>query len=332
MYDNSSRSYFWAKLAAVLAVAILIFGIIGYFAFSTKVSANEACIKTKNGAIQGVLDSGRHFINPITTKTVCYTSLRQTYEVSLVDPKDSDSQADYIDYSVKSRSKEGVNFDTAYVIQYHIDRESVLNLYQNGAKSQERVNENIVKFHSRAIVPQTLSNYSAEQLYTGSLLEISAEIFPILQERFSQQGVVLDYFELKRGDFDDTYEQAISDKAIKVEQTAQKKLEQQYASAEAERVRIEAEGQAAQKRIQAQADADAAKIAADAEAYAITTRAQAQADAETVVLEQRAAVVNANPVLVEWHRIDTIMSANVIYLPDDILPILPMSPNTGPTP
>lgn len=294
-----------------IAAICLIIGAILFFAmFTTRVSAGKACTITHFGKPVAEAGPGIHFKIPIRDKYNCLSSRKQVYEMVAGDPKQSDSKAEYVDWAIQGKTSEGIDFWAFATVQYHVPVESIRSVWENNARTDERVKEQIVKFHTRSIIPQVLNTYSAEQLYLGDLRPISDLIGAELKSRFADQGIVLDYFELKRGDFDDAYEQAIRDKALKVEEAKRKQLDQQVATAEAERQRIEAEGNAAKARIDAQAKADAQEIEAKGDAAATTARG---------------AALEANPSVLEWERIQALRSANVIYVPtDQIISLLPI--------
>lgn len=302
---------FWVKVG-VSVVALIIIIVLAFNSY-TKVSSGEVCLRTRGNAERGVMGPGYNWKVPMVEGKACFSTRLTTYEASLVGPEDSSSEADYVDYSVKAKTNEGVNFDQPFVIHYRLNKSQAEHIFNNVAKTDGRLKEK-VKDLIRAEIPAVISTYSADELYLGNIDTISAEVAGRLAPSLETLGVELVYFKLKKGDFEDYYEQAIADKALQVEVAEKKKLEQDVAREEAERLRIEAEGQATATRIQAQGQADA-------------TVTQAEADA--AALELRADAINDNPSLIEWERIQAIRDADAIYLPADVLPILPIG--VGPT-
>lgn len=309
MYEDEPMPL-WAKRAIMGAVALVAL-IILFFTFFTRVEAGVACTVTSFGKPVDEAGPGLHFRIPIKDRYNCLTARKQVYEIVAGDPKQSDSKANFVDWAIQGKTNEGIDFHIMATTQYHIPVENVRSVWEQNARTDERVNEQIIKFHVRAVLPQVLNTYSAEQLYLGDLRGISDLIGAELRTRFQAQGVVLDYFELKRGDFDDSYEQAIRDKALKVEEAKRKALEQQVATAEAERLRIDAEGRKAAAIIDAEAQSEQQRIRAEGDARAT---------------ELRGAALTANPSVLEWERIQALRDANVVYLPSDlVLPLLPLN-------
>lgn len=303
----------WIGYAFAVLIVIVLFKAL----FIQTVSSNEACVHTRFKKVVGTFDSGFNLKDPFSDAH-CYTRLKITYEASLVDPSESDSNADYVDYAILARTKEGIDVRQPFVVQYHIDPAFVETFYKTQYRSMERIQQQVVNTHVRAVVPQIMSTYDAQFLYSGNLKTVSDSMLAELQNRANPQGVIIDYFELKRGRFDEKYEEAIRGANQVIEETRRTNLLQNQATEEAERLRIEAEGKK-----------NATIIAAEADAEAVLIRAQADADAEQLRLEQRASVISQHPELITWQQIETIKSANVIYLPSDVLPIITL-PNGDP--
>jgi len=312
----------FAKVGIVAVVSLIVLSIL-YGSFTERVSAGQACTITEFGKPVDEAGPGFHFKVPVQQKFNCLNSRKQVYE-TVTDPKTSDSKANYIDYGVDFLTFEGIQFTQYYTVQYHVPVENARKVWESNARTDEAVKEQIVKFHTRAIVPQVLNTYTAEALYLGELQPISQQLFDQLSPLFAQSGVVLDYFNLKRGVPDAKYQAAVDEKAAKREQIKQKEQEQQLAAAEAERVRIEANGVAAKTVIEANANAEKVKIDAQAAADAEVIDSAGNATAIT----NRGTALAANPQVLEWERIQAIRSANVIYLPSDsgVIPILPLEP------
>jgi regulator of protease activity HflC (stomatin/prohibitin superfamily) len=316
-YEESSAGTKAMIFGGALVVILIIAGIM-WSLTTTRVSAGEVCVQTRFGKIQGTLDPGLHYHNSITMNTTCYSKRIKIYEVSLSEDAPTTSKADYKDFPIGARSIDAVDMNVALSVQYHVDTEKIVNSYEQGFRSMDELNEKIVKYHVRTIVPQVLAKYTAEQLYVGDLVTASVEIKTLLQERTIGQGVYVDNFELKRPAFNEQFTEQMKQRAINAETAKAKKAEQEIAKQEAERLRIEAEGQANQSRILAQGEADAA-----------VTRAEAQALSETAVLKARAELIEQYPSLITWEHIATIKTANVVYLPNEVLPLLDIGGPNG---
>lgn len=244
-------------LIAILTISVLLIAL-GAFA---RVEAGEACVVRRFGDVRRTLSPGLHMKLPLAEDTACFSTRSLVYEV--VD-EGGDSNADYVDFLVDGVTIDGQPLSVTYTVRFHIDADDIENVYSNIAQSMNQVTERVVKFHSRAEVRQVVNTKTAEELYLGGLDTVSVEIEEILRPLFSESGVTLDFFEIKRPNFSDEYEQAIEDKQIAIEQADRRENEIQVAVQEAERLRTEAQGEADAQVIRSQGDADSLKIRAEA--------------------------------------------------------------------
>jgi regulator of protease activity HflC (stomatin/prohibitin superfamily) len=308
--DEPTKRPVWHWLIVGLGTLLVLFVL--FFIFTKRVDAGEECyVQSRFGGADEV-DAGVDARIPGIDRYRCFSIRPLTYEMVADADADggngltTDSKAAYKDWAILGKSSEGIDFWITATVQFRIPEGTVEEIYQK-YKTEERVVENVVKFHVRTVAPQHLNTKSADALYLGDLRPISAEIFEQLKPRFEAGGIEIVYFELKRPNFDDSYEQSIREKAQLIEATKKKELEQVYQQEEAERVQIESQGVADARRIQAQGEADATLI-------------QAEADADS--LQLRANVLQNNPSLIEWEAIQSLRNANVVYLPSDVLPII----------
>lgn len=289
-------------IASLIAIALLV-GLV--LAFVTeRVDATESCVITSFGREVGTAGPGLHFATP-DKEFNCYTIRQRTMELVEGDPIRSNSRADYVDWAIKARTVDGIDIWSMLTLQYHIAENAPEKLYPT-YPNDEAVKEQLVKSRLRSIVPQTLSLTGAEHQYLGNIGPISDDIEKQLKASLEPFGIAVDYFELKRSDFDDRYEEAIRARAVEVENAKLKELAQVTAKNESERLRIETEGKTAAQKQQA-----------DTDRYV----AQQKTDAATYDLEQRAAALAENPELIEWEKTQAIRDANAVYLPNDVLPI-----------
>lgn len=302
-------------------VAFIVALLIIAFLFVERVDATESCAVTSFGKILTNTDGtpqlagpGLHVMAP-DKSLICYSVKRKTMELVAGDPAQSNSKADYVDWAIKARTKDGIDLYSMLTAQYHVTPECAGKLFPL-ITDDEGVKEQVVKARLRSVVPQVLSNYDAITQYRGNITAISDDVATQLDAELASQCVELDYFELKRGDFDDAYETSIRARSLEVESAEKKKLEQLTATEEAKRLAIETDAAAAKR-----------KTEADANAYVQRT----ETDAAVYNLEQRAAALRENPSLIEWEQVQAIRDAGAVYLPSGALPIYSV-PQVAPTP
>ncbi len=339
-----SRNSSLGCILPVIALAVVAL-VIGFFVFVEMPPGTKACAVTKvnqvvrdaNGNPEVIGPGGFYIMSP-DKGLVCYDVTRKTMELVAGEPSQSNSKADYVDYAIKARTKDGIDLYSMSTTQYHVDPSCTGTLYPL-IKDDEAVKEQVVKARLRSIIPQQLSTYGALEQYQGNITAISNAIEDQLRAELNANCVALDYFELKRGDFDDRYEENIRNRAAEVEKAEKVKLEQVTAAEEAKKKKIDAEAEADRLQTQARAAADKQKIEvqAAAERVAIETEAankkriadadaafyekKKQAEGEKALLDARGEALTTHPELIEYQRINTISGAGAIYLPSDVLPL-----------
>lgn len=332
--NDSSFGLGAAVIGGILFVVLLL-----SLAFSVaRVDAGNICVTTSGGAVQGVAESGWGLKAPWKSykcyygRVIVMESVADNNKDGLISRDDTDSGAQYINPAISGKSVDGLDFSVSYVVRYQLvaDEEQIQAMYSVGAKNTDQVNELLVKAPIRSIVPEMVNTLSADDLYLGNLGPINKKISERLAATFEPYGIRLIDFGLKKPDFVDSYEQAIADKALKVEETKREELAQQLATEQAVTLRIRTEGEQAAAVLQAEREAETSVIAAQAEAERVVIASQAEADrlllsanAEAEANNLVGASLAANPELLEWEQIQAIRSADVIYLPaDGVLPIM----------
>jgi len=279
-----------ALIAIALAIALVVLA-----SFTQQVDATEACAVTRWGKVTGTAGPGLHFKLPVMTKFHCFRTATTYYEVLEADAQQTD--ADYTSGPVDGVTIDGQQLVITFNVRYRVDAAQVALIYAEVGKTPGEINERVVKFHTRTLSRQVANTKRADELYLGNLAPISAEMREVIAPRFTEAGLILEFFELKRPNFSDAYEQAIESRQIATILIEQRRQETLVAEQEAEKVRISAQG-----------EADATYILAQGEAKSLAETGKA---------------VRENPEILDLERIRAITSANVVYVPSDgILPVL----------
>lgn len=294
----------WASVLLVGFATLLVL-IICYVLFTTRVDAGYSCSITRNGKQVGVAEPGLHFTTPWPrpVKYHCFHTRVQTAQYT-----SGKSEATYVLDPFATHSNDGQTFTAGAKIQYRIDPTYVSTIYAQGARNDKAVWNLLVRSQVDAILPQTLTTYSAQNLYTEPLSPISESVMHDINANLAQYGITLTSVVIDRPDFNDQYEAAIEQAGLQQAQAQAKIAQQEVAKQEAERQRIEAEG-----------NAQASIIAQNAVNQNTISAGQAQAES----LQAQAAIYDQSPGLLDHERILAIGNANVIYLPSEtVLPIL----------
>jgi len=285
-----SRAIRYGLIAGAILIVLALFT-----TTVVQVDATEACAVTRFGEVTGVAGPGLHVRVPGVTQYRCFRTATTYYEV--LEEGAGATQADYTSGPVDGVTIDGQQLLLTFNVRYRVDSTRVDDIYENIGKTPGEINERVVTFHSRSISRQIANTKRADELYLGNLAVISAEMRDAIAPRFTEAGLILEFFELKRPNFSDAYEQAIESRQIAEVQIEQRRQEALVAEQEAERVRNQAQG-----------EADATVIRAQGEALGLAETGRA---------------VRENPEILELERIRALTSANVVYVPSSgILPIL----------
>lgn len=305
MHRSYRRSSLKDNIGLGAVAAVLFIATILAFVGFVKVDAGEACVYRSFGEPKSVMNSGISWKNPIGQSVRCYTVRSVVYET--LDEASSESRADYTDYAVDGVTRDGQPITVTFTLRYRVPEENLLSIHNTIGPDIDKVNERVVKFHSRTVVRQVVNSHTASELYLGGLDAVSTEVFEQLQPRFNESGVVLEYFEIKRPSFSQEYTDAIENKQLKKEEAEAATNEQEVARQQAET-----------KKINAQAEADVKLIEAEGNANAIREEGKAYQE---------------YPEVLKAKMIETLGNANLIVLPNDSIPVLDLNQDVAtPTP
>ncbi|GAB4473367.1 MAG: hypothetical protein Kow00124_12270 [Anaerolineae bacterium] len=283
---NSSRGR-KTRPGVFVAVAGLIIVLVGapLNAGLVLVQPNEVGVvfrQTASGdaALLEPLQPGLSWVVPFIDQVIIYDIGRQSVTMS-GDGGESEGRG-----AVRAISNDGQVINVDITIVYRIDPARVNEVHRNWRSG---FLDGFIVPQARTAVRNAISNYGAEQIYSGGRVTLESDIANDLMASLSAEGFQLVDTLIRNIEFSPQFADAIEQKQI-AEQEAQ----------QAERRVRQAEQEAEQARVQAQGRADAAVIAAQGEADSILIRAQAEAEA----LELINAVLAQNPNLIQWQYIN----------------------------
>jgi len=260
------------KFGPLTIMIVVILVVLASSGFARVVDAGEACAVTTFGEVTGVAGPGFHLRIPLAQRFNCYSTRAVVYETSK-EPGESD--ADYTDIIVDAQTSDGQSVTVTFSVRYYVPKESVKDVYSNVGENMSLVNERVVKFHSRSVVRLTMQKYPAQQLYSGDVFNVEADISGRLKTLFEVKWVVLDSFSLRKIAFDDNYVGAISQQQIAQVQIETARFQAQEAKFTAEKVVELAKGDAQAEIEKAKGDAQAEIERARGDALAIEERGKA---------------------------------------------------------
>ncbi len=229
--------------------------------------------------------SGLHWIIPLLEEVAIYPIYWQTYTMSArinegenfgedaIRARTSDGQEVWLDTSVIFR------INVNQVIQVHIDW-------------QERYTADFIRPLVQGQVRTEVAKFTVDEVNSSKRGDLETALNRLLEEEFSDKGLLLDQFLLRDITFSQEYAESVERKQVALQQVTQ-------AEREARQMERRATGRANAIRIEAQGQAEALKLIGDA--------------------------LNANPDLVTYHYVDRLSpNIRVMLVPSNNPLILPL--------
>lgn len=240
------------KVGKIITHSVLgLIGLIVVFSSFGTISAGERGVRTRFGAVTGILEQGLYFKLPfvegvkkmdVKTRTINYDK--------------NGMEGDSVDSSqLFGASKDLQDVQIGVVVTYHISPEKVNEIYSSYS-SVDNYETNIIEPIVREVVKSTSAQFTAEELVTKRL-EYSDRVNVLLSQRFGDKNAVLERFSVTNFEFSKEFSKAIESKVTATQnaEAAKNKLEQikfeaqqtiETAKATAEAQRIQSQSLAAQ--------------------------------------------------------------------------------------
>ncbi len=290
---QSSRNRPIRKSGSIITVSVLVSILLTMISYGTVfINPQERGVVisaiSNKGYRETALEPGLRWIIPFAESVVTYPISRQTYTMSIA-PGEG---ALLGDDSIEARTSDGQKVLVDASIIYSIDPQRVIDVHINW---QDRYATDLIRALARGVIRDAVSQYGIEQVYSTKRLELTNEITDEMEQKLTENGLLLGDFVLRNIAFSDEYAASVEQKQIaeQLAQQAQFVVEQKKQEAE-------------QARQVAQGSADAAVIEAQGRATARLIEAEAEAEALKVI----AAAIRNNPDLLTYQYI-TKLSPNV---------------------
>lgn len=286
-----------ASVGIAWGIGVLLFVVIAVINAYTQIDAGTVGVVKRLGQVQqATFEPGFHFRVPFIDQVVVYSTKVTSYEAS---EHPDVSQANYTDVVVDSTTSDGQTVQLTFTVLFRIPADKAPIIAQQ-VGDMNAVVENVVKAYARSVSREVPKGFSAEELYTQKgQTDAQAVIEEKLARDFGAYGVAIDQYLIRRITFADEYVKAVEAKQIAKQQA----LTEQNLIARQEAIKQ-------QTIINAQAEAEKKKIEAEGEAAAITLKQQALAQ---------------NPLVIQYEFVQK-LSPNISWgvLPDGVLPLIDM--------
>jgi regulator of protease activity HflC (stomatin/prohibitin superfamily) len=228
------------SIGYTILILIVLYGSVG------TINAGERGIKTRFGAITGVVSEGLYFKIPFIERVHTMDVKTRT-----INYDKNGNEGDARDTSqLYGASKDLQDVQIGVVVNYHINPEKVAAIFAQYS-STDNYEANVIEPIIREVVKSTSAQYTAEELVTKRA-DYSEKVNATLAERMVSKDAVLERFSVTNFEFSKVFSQAIEAKVAAVQnaEAAKNKLEQvkfeaqqtiEAAKATAEAQRIQSE-------------------------------------------------------------------------------------------
>jgi regulator of protease activity HflC (stomatin/prohibitin superfamily) len=306
-------------LALALGVGLLAL----YNVFSVYVGPNEAAVKqvtvgVGKGIAREVIHTGLHYVGPGERLWTFPTDLLVLNLTN--DPNERAVGESTKVPALNITTSEGYNVTVDISVVYRIeDPYKVMTIFGVGTAFESQ----LVNPRAEQILRKRFGELDAEDFYNvekrqkkqeDALTDLNAELVP--------NGVRAMRIFVRRYKYDKAYQDAIEQRKIQDQSVFKNKAEAEMATADADRQKIEAEGQAQVKVELARGDAEKQKLDASAELYERTQRAEGEkllklAEAEGTRLKAQAYQGSGSEYQVGLKMADALRGTRVIVIPTD---------------
>ena len=231
---------------AISHVVLLLLAVVLVLGSFGTIGAGERGVKTRFGAIVGVVPQGLYFKLPFIEKVS-----KMEVKTRTINYDKNGAEGDARDTSqLFGASKDLQDVAIGVVVNYHVDPSKVDSIFAQ-YRSVNNYEANVIEPIIREVVKSTSAQYTAEELVTKRA-EYSDKVNQTLTQRFNEKFAVLERFNVTNFEFSKAFTQAIEAKVTATQnaEAAKNKLEQvkfeaqqqiETARAEAETIRIKAQ-------------------------------------------------------------------------------------------
>lgn len=242
--DPEAMSRGAGKAKKIMTTIILVLVAIWIFSrFIVIVGAGETGVYTLFGKVRDQeLKSGFHLVNPLASVTKM--SVRTEEYTMSIAPNEGVKKGDD---AIAALTKEGLDVKLDITVLYRLNDESASDIYRTVGLTYV---DKIIRPEVRTVIREVVAQYEAKELYSDKREVAAGHIMSLLEERIEPRGIVIENSLLRNVQLPPNLTKSIQEK-LSAEQEAQKYdfvLDRERK--EADRKRIEAEGQRdAQKTI-----------------------------------------------------------------------------------
>jgi regulator of protease activity HflC (stomatin/prohibitin superfamily) len=240
---STVRRYLTIGAVVLLVVAA---PIVGLLAWSPVQEGNVKVVK-KWGATTGTtFEPGPHFINPVSQSTTSLSVRPQSYTMSSAQGEGEKSGRDD---AIRVLTEDGLRVDIDVTVRYRVDQSEAVAFYKD-YRTLATAEERLIRPSIRSVLRTEAGRLPVTEIYTGegqTRLKQAAE--EELGTEFGDAGLILEAVQVRNVELPAEYAKAVEQKEITEQRRQQKQSELQVEELEAQRKKIEAQGEAEANRI-----------------------------------------------------------------------------------
>ena len=253
-----------AILITIFVIAVVLFN-----ASTFQVQYGTVAVVTRFGQIVGEpKEAGLHLRIPFIDQVLTYKTQKIIYETveeeiysqnyNYVNTDDSYNntgmkmqQSGYQDVAVDTTTIDGQQISVRFTVRFSINPDEIKSIATNLGTEAEVVDK-IVKTESRIWARNIPRNYTAFDLYTGNIDNVSQEIKEKLTPTFEENGLLLDEFGIRSIIFQPNYVDTIEQKQIEKEKITTEEYIAEQEEFKKQALITKSEGEAEAQRLQQQ--------------------------------------------------------------------------------
>ena len=230
------ESFMNFKISGIAVIVISVFVILGLLLSSVTVGTGDRGVVEKWGAATGEqFTPGFHFINPVSQSVETFSVRPQT--ITFAGSQNTGNNQGPGTDVITAPSANGTIVSTEVTVRYRIPEDQVVDFYREW-KSIEKLKRDLIIPTVRGSVRDESSTISTTEIYKQSgRIRLSETTTERLRDQLEDEPVILETVTIRDVELPQGYQQSIEQKDAKQQQI-------ESARAEAERKRIEAQGEA----------------------------------------------------------------------------------------
>ena len=225
------RGGWWAGIILVVLVFVFFSS-----SFWVVVGAGETGVQSLFGKVKDQeFNSGFHIKNPFI-KITKMNIRTQDYTMSVAQGEGQKYGAD----AITALTKEGLSVELDITVLYHLVEDKASDVYRDVGLTYDEV---IIRPQIRSVIREVIAQYEAKDIYSEKRHEAASQIFGILTEKLGSRGIEIEDVLLRHVELPVNLANSIQEKLQAEQESERYEFILEKESKEAERKRLEAEGQ-----------------------------------------------------------------------------------------